>query len=127
MSGGQTFEYGGFHFTPVRRFRTKEGDFSAISRRLATDPELGICTYQDRQKVPYDYKGFYAASTDKDCDIFRCEENGRLYVPGENELFIYHEPERRKRDSVTAALSQKKGMPGMPKAPDGRRDSGRER
>ena len=46
-----------------------------------------LCTYQDRQKAPYDYKDFYTFSTDKECDIFRCEENGLLYVPGKNELF----------------------------------------
>lgn len=27
MSGEKTFEYGGYHFTPVRPFRKDEGDF----------------------------------------------------------------------------------------------------
>ena len=93
MSDRKTFEYGGYHFTPIRKFHKKEGDFFAISKRLASDPNLGLCTYQDRQKAPYDYKDFYTVSTDKECDIFRCEENGLLYVPGKNELFIYHETE----------------------------------
>ena len=88
MSDRKTFEYGGYHFTPIRKFHKKEGDFFAISKRLASDPNLGLCTYQDRQKAPYDYKGFYTVATDKECDVFRCEENGLLYVPGENELFI---------------------------------------
>ena len=57
---------------------------------------------QERQKVPYEYKGFYAISTDKECDVFRCEENGLLYVPGKNELFIYHEPKQKKRNSIAA-------------------------
>ena len=104
MTAGKTFEYGGFHFTPVRQFARNEGDFFAISRRLESAPQLGLCTYQDRQKAPYGYDGFYAASTDKDCDIFRCEETGRLYVPGQNELFIYHEPQQREKASVTASL-----------------------
>ena len=82
----------------------KEGDFFAISKRLASDPNLGLCTYQERQKVPFDYRGFYAVSTDKECDIFRCEENGLLYVPGKNELFIYHEPKQKKRNSIADAL-----------------------
>lgn len=82
MSDRKTFEYGGYHFTPIRKFRKKEGDFFTISKRLASDPNLGLCTYQDRQKAPYDYKDFYTVSTDKECDIFRCEENGLLYVPG---------------------------------------------
>ena len=95
MSDRKTFEYGGYHFTPIRKFHKKEGDFFAISKRLASDPNLGLCTYQDRQKAPYDYKDFYTVSTDKECDIFRCEENGLLYVPGKNELFIYHEPKQK--------------------------------
>ena len=76
MSDRKTFEYGGYHFTPIRKFHKKEGDFFAISKRLASDPNLGLCTYQDRQKAPYDYKGFYTVATDKECDVFRCEENG---------------------------------------------------
>lgn len=95
MSDRKTFEYGGYHFTPIRKFHKKEGDFFAISKRLASDPNLGLCTYQDRQKAPYDYKDFYTVSTDKECDIFRCEENGLLYVPGKNELFIYHNQNRK--------------------------------
>ena len=79
MSDRKTFEYGGYHFTPIRKFHKKEGDFFAISKRLASDPNLGLCTYQDRQKAPYDYKGFYTVATDKECDVFRCEENGLLY------------------------------------------------
>ena len=98
MIDRKTFEYGGYHFTPIRKFHKKEGDFSAISKRLASDPNLGMCTYQERQKVPFDYRGFYAVSTDKECDIFRCEENGLLYVPGKNELFIYHEPKAEKAE-----------------------------
>ena len=109
MSDRKTFEYGGYHFTPIRKFHKKEGDFFAISKRLASDPNLGLCTYQDRQKAPYDYKDFYTVSTDKECDIFRCEENGLLYVPGKNELFIYHEPKQKKRNSIADAFHS----PGM--------------
>ena len=110
MSDRKTFEYGGYHFTPIRKFQKKEGDFFAISKRLASDPNLGLCTYQGRQKVPYDYKGFYAISTDKECDVFRCEENGLLYVPGKNELFIYHEPKQKKRNSIADALSKPRNV-----------------
>ena len=110
MSDRKTFEYGGYHFTPIRKFHKKEGDFFAISKRLASDPNLGLCTYQDRQKAPYDYKDFYTVSTDKECDIFRCEENGLLYVPGKNELFIYHEPKQKKRNSIADALSQPRNI-----------------
>ena len=110
MIDRKTFEYGGYHFTPIRKFYKKEGDFFAISKRLASDPNLGLCTYQDRQKAPYDYKGFYTVATDKECDVFRCEENGLLYVPGKNELFIYHEPKQKKRNSIADALSQPRNV-----------------
>ena len=53
MSDRKTFEYGGYHFTPIRKFHKKEGDFFVISKRLESDFNLGLCTYQDRQKAPY--------------------------------------------------------------------------
>lgn len=67
---------------------------------------LGFSTYPERQKFRYDYEAFYKASTDKDCDLFRCEENGKIYVPGKNELFLYHEPQQKTKDSVIASLSK---------------------
>ena len=57
--------------------------------------------FSDRQrkdyKADYSYDDFYAASTDKECDIFRCMETGRLYVPSANELFEYKESRARER------------------------------
>lgn len=127
MSDRKTFEYGGYHFTPIRKFQKKEGDFFAISKRLASDPNLGLCTYQGRQKVPYDYKGFYAISTDKECDVFRCEENDLLYVPGKNELFIYHEPKQKKRNSIADALSKPRNVTDITGISSGRQSSAPER
>ena len=91
-----TFEYGGYHFTPYRRFRKNEGDFFKISRRMRSDRELALSTY-DWRKVDYCYDSFYEASTDNNCDIFLCEENGKLYVPCLNELFEHREPRQRIR------------------------------
>ena len=109
-----SFEYGGYHFTPMRGFRKGEGDFHDIMRRQYSDFGLGLSTY-DWQKHPYSYDEFCAASTEKSCDIFRCEETGRLYVPGANELFGYNEPKQRSRAakvSVIGALEQaKQGQP----------------
>lgn len=104
------FEYGGWHFTPVRPFDKSDGDFFKISRHLRTDAEMGLCTYKERKKFDYSYDSFYNASTDKQCSVFRCEENGLLYVPGLNELFIYEKPERERTrpPSVKKALSQAK-------------------
>ena len=45
----------------------------------------------------YSHKEFYAATTVKDCDIFRCVESGRLYVPCEDGLRLYEEPPNRER------------------------------
>ena len=88
-----TFEYGGKHFIPVRQFNKKDGDFYQITRRLRTDREFGFFRadyYGKRsQKADYSHKAFYAASTAKACDIFRCVENGKLYVPCEYELQEY--------------------------------------
>ncbi len=101
------FEYGGYHFAPYRQFEKGEGDFFKLSRRLAVDSDLGLSAYRERQKFPYVYKDFYAAATDKKCDIFRCEENGKVYVPGERELFLYREPIERQKVSVRESLSVK--------------------
>ena len=96
----QTFEYGRYHFIPHRKFRGKsEQDFFAVSSKLRTDWNLGL--FSDRQrkgfKADYEYDDFYAASTDKECDIFRCVETGRLYVPCANELFGFNEARVRDR------------------------------
>ena len=109
MSDRKTFEYGGYHFTPIRKFHKKEGDFFVISKRLASDFNLGLCTYQDRQKAPYDYKDFYTVATDKECDIFRCEENGLLYVPGKND-FLFTMNQNRKSGTLSPMPFHSLGM-----------------
>jgi len=108
----KTFEYGGYHFTPERKIGRNAGDFHAIMRRARSDFSLGLSTY-DWRKADYSYEGFYAASTDKDCDLFRCVENGRLYMPALNELFAYQEQRQRHRaptarKSAVAALDKAK-------------------
>lgn len=90
-----TFAYQGYHFTPHRRFKKWEKEISLrdLSRYLSSDRELGMSNYDDeRSKVDYGIQDFYKASTDKNCDIFRCVETGKLYIPGDNELYIYTEP-----------------------------------
>lgn len=37
-----SFEYGGYHFIPERRFTKQEDDFFKITRRLRSDTELGF-------------------------------------------------------------------------------------
>ncbi|MDL2272946.1 hypothetical protein LJC34_00080 [Oscillospiraceae bacterium OttesenSCG-928-G22] len=106
-----SFEYGGYHFTPVRQFRKNE-----VSKHLEGDsrPDKMDAQYAMRNMhtdrtvaLPkYSYDDFYAASTDKSCDIFRCEETGRLYVPGANELFSYNEPKQRVRASKPSVIEK---------------------
>lgn len=96
-----TFEFGGYHFKPERKFRKGEieeplendsrprkTDAQYAMRNMKSDRTLGLSTYE-WQKADYSYEKFYAASGGSDCDLFRCVENGNLYVPGENELFLY--------------------------------------
>ena len=88
------FEYGGYHFVPAGVCSKAENDdFNLLSRRLNTDTELGFFAQNNvigrKQKYPYTYEAFYAAATVKTDDLFRCRENGRIYIPGENELFEY--------------------------------------
>lgn len=96
-----TFAYGGYHFTPYRRFSKEEQESSLYtlvhSYQLTSDRELGMSTYDQWKKVDYSHRAFYEAAGDKTCDIFRCVENGKLYVPCENELFIYTEPTQQKK------------------------------
>lgn len=89
----QPFEYGRYHFIPERKLTSKENNFSTISRRQRIDEQLGICRpgYTYKSKYPYSYEDFYNASTDKKCDLFRCVENGKLYVPCTNDLQEYVE------------------------------------
>ena len=86
------FEYGGYHFIPERQFTPEENDFFKIAKRQRRDPDLGICEkgYGPSQHE-YSYAGFYDASPDKTCDLFRCVENGKLYIPCAHDLQEYME------------------------------------
>ncbi len=84
------YAYGNYHFIP----HAKIGEIKSISDViLRTDFELGYFDSNDypgrKQKYPYDYQKFYDAMNNSDLDIFKCVENGKLYVPCEHELFLY--------------------------------------
>ena len=99
----KVFEYGGYHFVPYRKFRGKsEKDFGAVSDKLRTDWQLGMIADRRHEdyKIDYDYDDFCTASPDSSCDIYRCVENGRLYVPGLNELFGFQEKPNRERNDA---------------------------
>ena len=87
MEKEKVFEYLGLHFQPIKKFR-KNQSFYSISRRFRRDFDLGFTTYDDRKK-DYSYVEFYIASGNSECDIFKCIENNKNYVPCNNELFEY--------------------------------------
>ncbi len=101
MVKDNSFEYGGKHFEPVRKFNAKDGDFHKISRNLRTDKELGFfeANYHNSQKYAYNYEDFYKAYGNKDCDIFTRSQSlyklGRSYEQindienDQNALFAY--------------------------------------
>lgn len=88
------FIYGGYHFVPYGFFSKQENnDLKKLTRNLRTDAELGFFADSNvagrTQKYRYDYDEFYAAAGDHTFDIFKCTDNGKLYVPGAHELFEY--------------------------------------
>ncbi len=62
-------------------------------RNMFSDKSLGISSGGNEKTGDiYSIDAFYDASGDCTADIFRCLENDKLYVPGENELLLYNEP-----------------------------------
>jgi hypothetical protein len=114
-----TFEFGGYHFTPYRQFGNREiqkrleGDSrpwkndAAYAMRNMSSSDIGISKYSGNSG--YSHEKFYAAAGGSNSDIFRCAENGKLYVPAENELLRYTEPKQRtQKKSVINALDNAK-------------------
>lgn len=83
-----SFEYNGYHFTAVGRFPKGYNLEEAMKSLIFSDREMGLSNY-DWAKHTYSHSAFYKASGDSQADIFRCIENGKLYLPGDNELFCY--------------------------------------
>ena len=93
------FCYGGMHFVPEGRFDQTNISLNEVLSKLSVDPEQGFCVpdYKYQSKYPYSQDGFYEAATDRKCDVFRCVENGKLYVPCQNDLQQYEGPYRKRR------------------------------
>ena len=83
----ESFEFRGYHFAAVGKL-PKEYDINEISKVISSDRELGMSNY-DWAKHTYSHYGFYLSSGDSQADLFRCLENGKIYLPGDNELFCY--------------------------------------
>lgn len=93
------FCYGGKHFVPEGQFDQTNVSLNEVLSKLSVDPELGFCVpdYKYPSKYPYLQDGFYDAATDKKSDVFRCVENGKLYVPCQNDLQQYEGPYRKRQ------------------------------
>ena len=93
----RTFEYGGYNFFPVRKLEGSESGFFAISKRISIDAELGLCEegYAYPSKFPYSYEDFYKAAGGHEYDLFRCVENGKIYIPSHHYLQIYREEKNK--------------------------------
>lgn len=98
------FMFGGLHFKPCRKITKSEryhfgvDNLSSIfnddrfpqMKNMKPDMEVGLSKYSWK-KADYSRDSFYTASHDSKCDLFRCLENGKLYYPGETQLFQYTE------------------------------------
>jgi hypothetical protein len=120
------FEYGGYHFKPVRSFGKNEvdkpldtdsrpwkKDAQFAMRNMSSDSDLNIRNQNSNGNSDYSHEKFYAASRGSEADIFMCIENGKLYVPGANELFHYNEPTQKvkgaeKKPSLLGKLDDNK-------------------
>ena len=80
-----SFKYEGKTFTPVKRLPYGQLELQAITPYLKSDRELNLNTYEKT----YNYDNFYNACGEIYYDLFRCEDNGRVYIPCQNELFEY--------------------------------------
>ena len=88
-----SFAYGGLHFIPERCFEPAGQHHSRIPLSRMGQKSANLFP----SGFAYSHGEFCAASTAKDCDIFRCAESGRLYVPCEDGLRLYEEPLNRER------------------------------
>ena len=80
------FEYNGRHFVPVGKM-TEDYDDAIKHTRSNYDRERNAYLF-DGKPWEYQWSTFSAAAKTK-ADVFRCIENGKIYIPGENELFEY--------------------------------------
>lgn len=82
------FAYGSLHFIPEQRFESQDQYHRRIPlSRMGKDADANLFP----SEFDYTHGSFYEAATVKDCDIFRCAENGQLYVPCQDGLRPYDE------------------------------------
>lgn len=112
MNKVNEFEYGGYHFIPERQLVGEEQSFKSIVAHQRLDKDLGLCNKMAGypSKYNYNHDEFYQAATDKRCDLFRCAENGKLYIPCANDLQEYIEEPKNKEDVYDKLTPQRKQL-----------------
>ena len=81
----KTFIYKGYCFKPYKRI---DMSFERISKHIKRSA-LNLHKYEGGKG--WDYKKFYEASGNSEMDLFILEKTGDIYIPGDNELFLYLE------------------------------------
>ncbi len=89
----RTFNYGEYMFIPVGTIK-ESISLREVTKHISSDKNLGVWadSYSDTYgtpKIKYCYADFYNACGNFPCDVFKCLDNCKLYIPGENELFLY--------------------------------------
>lgn len=104
----KTFEYGGKRFCPFRRLTSEESSVYYAMRHSARDDGLGMLNKEyPNSKYPYNHSEFYEKSGVKNCDLFVCLDNGKLYLPCDNELFEWQGDIRKPDREFTKEAPQK--------------------
>jgi hypothetical protein len=80
------FEYNGYTFRPLGEVGLS---FSQIGKRISSDRDLGMSRYAWSKGEKYNYDKFYEASGNSQADLFLFLENGNVYIPANNELFLF--------------------------------------
>lgn len=83
------FEYNGYHFIPQEHL--SDMSLEDMTKQLRSDLKLGFSDYE-WGKHHYSPEEFYKAHGYKVdgeyyFDTFLCQETGKVYIPGEHELF----------------------------------------
>ena len=83
------FKYAGLSF--VGLFRLKKGSYNTIQMGMHSNQGIGNYDYLEPKGLyysKYSHTDFYAEAGEQGkYDLFYCIETGKLYIPGENELF----------------------------------------
>ena len=88
----KSFEYNGYHFTPVRSFTQNENAdwIREISPYLESSP-FGAKLLRNYGGGFYSHGDFYKAAGKNNAtiDVFQCIEDGTLRIPAGHEIFVF--------------------------------------